>query len=113
MTGSMTTSGPEAAHRPSWIPVCLAGLLLLLTSAALFGAFVPVVDCPSRGHRTIALVYGTCFRCGKERGPGQRMTLWRWWFWSPTAQERDKYEAENRPGDFLLDEERGSSDEKK
>jgi len=70
--------------------------LLLILSAGLFVAFVPIVDCPGPSHHSIGSYYGNCPRCGKERGTPQHYSLLRSWFWRPTIEEKAEYELEIR-----------------
>jgi hypothetical protein len=81
----------------SFLPV---GVILLLLSAGLLAAFVPIVGCPGPSHAGFRLYDGTCPRCGKERGSPQKITLLRSWFWRPTPEERAEFEME-KSGDPL------------
>jgi hypothetical protein len=93
---------PNQEKLPLSVNSAWVGTILLILSAGLFVAFVPIVDCPGPSHHRIASYYGNCPRCGKERGISQQYSLLRSWFWRPTTEEKAEYELEIRAHRELL-----------
>jgi hypothetical protein len=81
------------AKRPGSVAL-LVGLVLLLTAAGAFIAFVPIVDCPESAHYGIEDKWGHyhCRRCDSwVNVDANKISLLKKWRWTPPP-ERDEFE---------------------